>query len=147
MYITINKDLKNIKSKEICGMSKKQFILLLIGCAAGLAAYFFLRKTGASMQASMFVSFFAAAVPFAFMVDKPGSFPLEKIIKYKFLKFIKPDISVYKTENIYSLIDKCIQKEESKNNAKLVSKKKNTRKTQKAVKQSSKIRSAKHSIH
>ena len=107
-------------------MSKKQFILLLIGCAAGLAAYFFLRKTGASMQASMFVSFFAAAVPFAFMVDKPGSFPLEKIIKYKFLKFIKPDIRVYKTENIYSLIDKCIPKEESKNNAKLVSKKKNT---------------------
>lgn len=99
------------------------------------------------MQASMFVSFFAAAVPFAFMVDKPGSFPLEKIIKYKFLKFIKPDIRVYKTENIYSLIDKCIQKEESKNNAKLVSKKKNTKKTHKAVKQSSKIRSAKHSIH
>lgn len=143
MYITINKDLKNIKSKEIGGMSKKQFILLLIGCAAGLIAYNFLRKNGASIQISMFASIFAAAIPFAFMVDKPGSIPLEKIFKYKFLKLIRPNIRVYKTENIYSLIDKCIQKEESKNNAKLVSKKK----TQKAVKQSPQVRSAKHSIH
>ena len=147
MYITINKDLKNIKSKEIGGMSKKQFILLLIGCAAGLIAYSFLRKNGASIQTSMFASIFAAAIPFAFMVDKPGSIPLEKIIKYRFLKLIRPDIRVYKTENIYSLIEKCIQKEESKNNVKLVSKKKNTAKTDKAVKQSSKVRSAKHSIH
>lgn len=145
MYIRINKDLKNIQSKEILNaLNKKQFILLLIGCAAGFFAFSFLRKSGASMQTSMLASVFTAAVPFAFMVEKPGSLPLEKIIKYKLIKLIKPNIRVYKTENIYSLIDKCIQEEESEKNAKLVSEKKKNRKT---LKQSSKVRSAKHSIH
>lgn len=145
MYIRINKDLKNIQSKEILNaLNKKQFILLLIGCAAGFFAFSFLRKSGASMQTSMLASVFTAAVPLAFMVEKPGSLPLEKIIKYKLIKLIKPNIRVYKTENIYSLIDKCIQKEESEKNDKLVSEKKKTHKT---LKQSSKVRSAKHSIH
>lgn len=130
MYIRINKDLKNIKSKEILGfLNKKQFILLLIGCAAGFIAFSIMRKNGASMQTSMFASIFTAAVPFAFMAERPGSLPLEKIIKYKLLKLIKPDIRVYKTENIYSLIDKCIQKEESEKNDKLVSEKKKNHKT------------------
>lgn len=149
IFIQINKDLKDIKSRNFGPFTKRQAIFIVIGCVIGLVIYALLYKIGLSTTGCMMSSIIAAFIPFSFSVDVPGKLPLEKILKYMILRKIRPSVRTYKTENIYSIIDSCAKQQEiyEKEMKISVGKQNQNTKNKKTEKQSSKVSAAKHTVH
>lgn len=109
-FVSIPKDLNKVKEKVMFNLTKRQLICFGIGGTVGLIAFFIFR--GISIQAGV-ISIVISAFPAMFfsIYEKDGQ-PPEKIIRNIIrVKIIYPKIRPYKTENIYSIIDKQIQLE------------------------------------
>ncbi len=100
-YVSVPKDLTKVKNKVAFNLTKRQLICLGIAVAIGLPFYFLTRGTiGNSNAATGMVLLMLPAFLFA-MYEKDGM-PLEKVLMNIItVKFLKPDIRCYETENMY----------------------------------------------
>lgn len=101
-YVNVPNDLSKIKTKIAFNLTKRQLICFGAGAAIGVPTYLLTRQaignTGAlfAMLAIMLPAFLLA------MYEKDG-LPFEKVIRNIIrVKFTRPGIRPYRTENIYA---------------------------------------------
>ena len=101
-YVNVPNDLSKIKTKIAFNLTKRQLICFGAGAAIGVPTYLLTRQaignTGAlfAMLAIMLPAFLLA------MYEKDG-LPFEKVIRNIIrIKFTRPGIRPYRTENIYA---------------------------------------------
>lgn len=99
-YVTIPKDLNNVKTKFMGNLTKRQCVCFGIGVLVALPIFFIVKKATDSTTA--FYVFIVCLVPFFLlgMMEKNGM-PLEKYLKYFLLHKLRNPIRRMKMENIY----------------------------------------------
>ena len=100
-YVSVPKDLTKVKNKVAFNLTRRQLICLGIGAAMGIPCYFLTRNAiGTSNAATLMVLMMLPAFLFA-MYEKDGQ-PLEDVLMNVIrVKFIRPSIRKYETENYY----------------------------------------------
>ena len=100
-YVSVPKDLTKVKNKLAFNLTKRQLICFGIAALIGLPVYFLTRGViGNSNAATVMVFLMLPAFLFA-MYEKDGM-PLEKVLKNMIMvKFKRPAIRRYETDNIY----------------------------------------------
>lgn len=113
-YVTIPKDLKNIKTKFIGNFTKRQCVCFGIGALAAVPAFFIVKNLVNSNTA--FYVMIIVLIPFflAGMIEKNGM-PIEKYLKF-FLhhKVFSPPIRRNRVENIYMAYARAEQNQREK---------------------------------
>ena len=108
-YVSIPKDLTAVKSKFILGLTKRQAICFGSAAAMGLPLFFLLRGIVPTSAAAMLM--LVVMLPFFLlaMYEKNG-LPLEKYLKRVVaVKFTRPKIRTYQTNNLYAAAGRQIQ--------------------------------------
>lgn len=100
-YVSVPKDLTKVKNKLAFNLTKRQLICFGIGAAMGIPVFFLLRNViGMSNAATIMVLVMLPAFMFG-MYEKDGQ-PLEEILMNIIrVKFLRPSIRKYETENYY----------------------------------------------
>lgn len=100
-FVSVPKDLTKVKNKVVLNLTKRQLICLVIAAAVGLPFYFLTREwIGTSNAATGMVILMLPAFMFA-MYEKDGQ-PLEEILMNIIrVKFLRPSVRKYETENYY----------------------------------------------
>ena len=100
-YVGVPKDLTKVKNKLAFNLTKRQLICFGIGAAMGIPVFFLLRNViGMSNAATIMVLVMLPAFMFG-MYEKDGQ-PLEEILMNIIrVKFLRPSIRKYETENYY----------------------------------------------
>ena len=110
-YVRIPKDLAKIKTKVAFNLTKRQLICFACAGAVGIPTYLLTRNVFGSTGAVMCLLVTSMPCFFFAMYEKNGQ-PFEKVIKnFIIYKFKKPDIRPYRTDNLYSAIEKQIELE------------------------------------
>lgn len=111
-YVQVPKDLTRVKTKVLFNLTKRQ--LICFGSAAAVSIPFYLltrHSLGSTLAASIMI---VIALPFFLfaMYEKDGR-PLEKILKNIIqMKFKRPGVRPYKTDNFYAAIQEEIYEKE-----------------------------------
>lgn len=102
-YVQVPKDLTKVKNKVAFNLTKRQIICILFGAAIGIPFYFLTRNVlGTSNAASGMVILMLPAFLFA-MYEKDGMH-LEQILSNIIrVKFLRPAVRRYETENIFEM--------------------------------------------
>ena len=105
-YVTVPKDLSEVKTKLIFNLTKRQLVCFGIGAAIGIPAFFLLRSfTGTSPAAIVMVVIMLPFFLFA-MYEKNGQ-PLEKVLRNIIqVSFLRPKQRPYETNNYYALLQR-----------------------------------------
>jgi len=105
-YVTITKDLTEVKDKVAFGMTKRQIICFSLAGVTGVGAYFLLRQPlGNDIALLMLI---ALAAPFMLfgLYEKNGQ-PLEKILKNIIrVRLIIPAARPYRTQNRFAALER-----------------------------------------
>lgn len=103
-YVTIPKDLSQVKTKFLFNLTKKQVICFGCGILAGLPLFFILRGVMPASAAALIM--IVVMMPFFLfaMYEKNGE-PLEKVLRHIYdAKFKRPKQRPYKTNNFYTVL-------------------------------------------
>ena len=105
-YVPIPKDLSAVKTKFIMGLTKRQTVCFTAAAAMGLPVFFLLRNFLPTSFASMVM--LTVMVPwFLIAMYEKYNMPLEKYLKYVIaVKFQKPKIRTYQTNNLYTVTER-----------------------------------------
>ena len=104
-YVSIPKDLNDIKEKFIMGLTKRQVLCFGIGLALGAPA-FFLTRNALGMSGAIFtMGAVAAPAILCGLYRKNGVF-LEKQIKFMREYFTRPRKRYFKATNIFMSIER-----------------------------------------
>ncbi|MCQ2507324.1 MAG: PrgI family protein [Dorea sp.] len=100
-YVSVPKDLTKVKNKVAFNLTRRQLICIGIGAAIGIPFYFLTRNVlGTSNAATIMVLLMLPAFFFA-MYEKDGQ-PLEEVLMNMIrVKFLRPSVRKYETENYY----------------------------------------------
>lgn len=100
-YVSVPKDLTKVKNKLAFNLTRRQLICIGIGAVIGIPFYFLTRNVlGISSAATIMVLLMLPAFMFA-MYEKDGQ-PLEDILMNMIqVKFLRPSVRKYETENYY----------------------------------------------
>lgn len=107
-YVSIPKDLNDIKEKFIMGFTKRQVICFGIGLVVG-APVFFLTRSAIGMSGAIFAMGACAAPAILCGLYKKDGVFLEKQVKYMREYFTRPRKRFYKTTNIFECIERQIE--------------------------------------
>ena len=107
-YVSIPKDLNDIKEKFVMGFTKRQVICFGIGLAIGVPV-FFLTRTAIGMSGAIFAMGACAAPAILCGLYKKNGVFLEKQVKYMREYFTRPRNRYYKTTNIFECISNQIE--------------------------------------
>lgn len=107
-YVSIPKDLNDIKEKFIMGFTKRQVICFGIGLAVGVPV-FFLTRTALGMSGAIFAMGACAAPAILCGLYRKNGVFLEKQAKYMREYFTRPRKRYYKTTNIFECISNQIE--------------------------------------
>jgi len=108
-YVSIPKDLTAIKSKFIMGLTKRQALCFGAAAATGLPL-FFLVRTVAPVSAAAMLMLLVMLPWFLFAMYEKHGLPLEKYLKRVIsVKFTRPKIRTYQTDNLYAAAGRQIQ--------------------------------------
>ncbi len=103
-YVTVPKDLTNVKTKILFNLTKRQLICFGSGTIVGIPVFFLLKNIMNTSSAA--ICMILVMLPFFMfaMYEKNGQ-PLEKII-VNILKmyFIRPKQRPYRTKNFYTML-------------------------------------------
>lgn len=106
-HIKIPKDLDNIREKFMFGLTKRQCLCFAIAFILGVPVYFLVRKQG--IELGILAMGFTAAPAIICGIYKKNGLTFEKHFKFT-IRFLKrPKLRLYKSENIYELIEKQIE--------------------------------------
>ena len=113
-YVQVPKDLTRVKTKVMFNLTKRQLICFSLAGIVGIPFYLLTRHTlGSTLSACMMIVLVLPFFLFA-MYEKDGR-PLEKVLMNIIqMKFQRPGIRPYKTENFYSAIQKEIYEKEER---------------------------------
>lgn len=103
-YVTIPKDLSQVKTKFLFNLTKKQVICFGCGILAGLPLFFILRGVMPASAAALIM--IVVMMPFFLfaMYERNGE-PLEKVLRHIYdAKFKRPKQRPYKTNNFYTVL-------------------------------------------
>ena len=112
-YVSVPKDLAEVKTRLILNLTKRQVICF--GAAAAIGAPLFLSFRGALGNTGAMTLMIAAVIPAFFFAiySKDGVIPAEKFILLVLRQmFFYPKIRVYRTTNMYALIENMAQNEQ-----------------------------------
>ena len=100
-YVSVPKDLTKVKNKVAFNLTKRQMICILIGGAIGIPFYFLTRDViGTSNAATGMVLLMLPAFLFA-MYEKDGMHLEQILMNIIRVRFLRPAIRRYETENLY----------------------------------------------
>ena len=113
-YVQVPKDLTRVKTKVMFNLTKRQLICFSLAGIVGIPFYLLTRLAlGSTLSACMMIVLVLPFFLFA-MYEKDGR-PLEKVLMNIIqMKFQRPGIRPYKTENFYSAIQKEIYEKEER---------------------------------
>ena len=116
-YVTVPKDLTKVKNKVTFNLTKRQIVCMAIAAAFGIPFFFLTRDyLGISNAATGMVLLMVPAFLFG-MYEKDGM-PLEKILlSIITVRFRRPHVRRYETENIYMQEEKTEEKGSHKTSA------------------------------
>ena len=103
-YVTIPKDLSQVKTKFLFNLTKRQVICFGCGILAGLPLFFILRSVMPASAAALIM--IVVMMPFFLfaMYERNGE-PLEKVLRHIYdAKFKRPKQRPYKTNNFYTVL-------------------------------------------
>ncbi len=103
-YVTVPKDLTNVKTKILFNLTKRQLICFGSGAIVGIPAFFLLKNVMNTSSAA--ICMILVMLPFFMfaMYEKNGQ-PLEKIIgNIVKMYFIRPKQRPYRTKNFYTML-------------------------------------------
>ena len=106
IYITVHKDLANIKTKVLFGLTRRQVICFGAAALIGVPLFFLLRNTVSASTATIWMVL--AMLPFFLfaMYERNGQ-PLEVFLKHMVQTiFVRPKIRTYQTTNIYAEVER-----------------------------------------
>ncbi len=107
-YVSIPKDLNDIKEKFVMGFTKRQVICFGIGLAVGVPV-FFLTRNALGMSGAIFVMGACAAPAILCGLYRKNGVFLEKQVKYMREYFTRPRKRYYRTTNIFECISNQIE--------------------------------------
>lgn len=100
-YVSIPKDLTKVKNKVAFNLTKRQIICILAGAGIGIPFYFLTRNIlGNGNAAAAMVLVMLPAFLFA-MYEKDGMHLEEVLLHMIRVKWMRPAIRKYETENFY----------------------------------------------
>ena len=103
-YVTIPKDLSQVKTKFLFNLTKRQAICFGCGILVGLPLFFILRSVMPASAAALIM--IVVMMPFFLfaMYERNGE-PLEKVLRHIYdAKFKRPKQRPYKTNNFYTVL-------------------------------------------
>ena len=105
-YVPVPKDLTKVKTKVMFNLTKRQLICFGGGALLGVPLFFLLKdSTGTSLASMAMIAVMLPCFLFA-MYEKHGQ-PLEVVIKNIIqTKFIAPKERPYRTDNLYSVLER-----------------------------------------
>lgn len=111
-YVQVPKDLTKVKTKVMLNLTKRQLICFGLGGVTAVPVYFLSRSLLGNTMAAM--AMILIAMPFfMFAIYEKDGRPLEKILMNMIqVKFKRPGIRPYQTENFYAAIQKEINEKE-----------------------------------
>ena len=111
-YVSVPKDLTKVKNKVAFNLTKRQLICIGIGGAVGIP-FFFLTRDVIGMTNAMTIMVFLMLPAFMFAMYEKDGMHLEDILMHVLnVKFFRPSVRTYETENYY---ETDLEKSESKN--------------------------------
>lgn len=111
-YVPVPKDLNRVKTKVMFNLTKRQLICFALAAAVGVPVYF-LTKPGLGITAAAMLMV-VIMLPFIFfaLYEKDGQ-PAEKILSHVIKSmFLRDKVRVYRTNNIYAVIQQEIKEKE-----------------------------------
>ena len=111
-YVQVPKDLSKVKTKVLFNLTRRQLLCFALAGITGVPFYLLTRHTlGTTLSALIMI---LIALPFFLlaMYEKDGR-PLEKVIRdIVQMRFIRPKVRVYRTENLYRVLQDQIYERE-----------------------------------
>ena len=108
-YVEVPKDLSRVKTKVMFNLTKRQLICFSLAAVVGVPSYFLFKYyTGTSAASLMMI---LLVLPFFLLgvYEKNGQ-PLEVLAKqYIRVRFLRPKIRPYRTNNFYSVVERQYQ--------------------------------------
>ena len=105
-YISVPRDLANVKTKVAFNLTKRQLICFGAAALVGVPRFFVLRDIGGNTAATLGMMIVMLPAFFLGMYQKNGQ-PAEKLLRYYVqAKFLRPKVRPYKTCNYYSILTK-----------------------------------------
>ena len=108
-YVTVPKDLSQVKTKFLFNLTKRQVICFGCGILVGLPLFFILRNVLPPSAAALIM--ILVMMPFFLfaMYEQHGQ-PLEVVLKHSIeSRFKRPRIRLYETDNFYAAIDRDVR--------------------------------------
>ncbi len=105
-YVTVPKDLTNVKTKILFNLTKRQLICFGSGAIVGIPVFFLLKNVMNTSSAA--ICMILVMLPFFMfaMYEKNGQ-PLEKIIgNIVKMYFVRPKQRPYRTKNFYTMLSR-----------------------------------------
>ncbi len=105
-YVTVPKDLTNVKTKILFNLTKRQLICFGSGALVGIPAFFLLKNVMNTSSAA--ICMILVMLPFFMfaMYEKNGQ-PLEKIVGNIIrMYFVRPKQRPYRTKNFYTMLSR-----------------------------------------
>ena len=100
-YVSVPKDLTKVKNKVAFNLTKRQLICIGIGAAVGIP-FFFLTRDVLGMTNAMTIMVFLMLPAFMFAMYEKDGLHLEQVLMNMIsVKFLRPAIRHYETENYY----------------------------------------------
>lgn len=101
-YVSVPKDLTKVKNKVAFNLTKRQLICIGIGAAVGIP-FFFLTRDVLGMTNAMTIMVFLMLPAFMFAMYEKDGMHLEDILMHVLnVKFFRPSVRTYETENYYA---------------------------------------------
>ena len=102
-YVSVPRDLTQVKSKIIMGLTKRQLICFGAAALIGVPSYFLIRKLGNNTLAMMGMIVLMMPLFLLAMYEKNGQ-PFEVVIKNILRQqFLRPKVRPYQTANRFAL--------------------------------------------
>ena len=108
-YVSIPKDLTAVRTKFVLGLTRRQAVCFAAAAATGLPLFFLLRGA-IPPSAAAFVMVIVMLPWFLFAMYEKHGIPLEKFLRCVIaVRFRRPKIRTYQTNNLYAAIGRQIQ--------------------------------------
>lgn len=105
-YVNVPKDLSKVKTKLALGLTKRQLICFGMAAGVGIPTYILTRGVIGNSAAALLMIGVMLPLFFAAMYERDGQ-PAEVIMRNIIrVKFYRPGIRPYKTENFYEILEK-----------------------------------------
>ena len=105
-YVSVPKDLTQIKTKFLFNLTKRQVVCFGIGILIGVPL-FFLLKNVLPLSAAAMIMIVAMLPAFMFAMFERNGQPLEKILHSIIQsRFVRPKQRVYRSENFYAAVER-----------------------------------------